>query len=50
MAFEMLAIIGAFTALGYFIDKKLNWKFPLATIVLAMLGLGAAFYRILKRP
>jgi F0F1-type ATP synthase assembly protein I len=49
MAFEMLATIGIFSAGGYFLDKELNLQFPLATIILSLLGLGIAFYRILKQ-
>jgi F0F1-type ATP synthase assembly protein I len=48
MAFEMLATIGVFAVAGHFLDKKIPFEFPIATIVLTMLGLGVAFYRILK--
>lgn len=48
MAFEFFAIIGVFTALGYFIDKKLNTN-PILVIIFLLLGLGASFYRIFKQ-
>lgn len=49
MAFEMLATIGIFAAGGYFLDKKMNLEFPIATILLTLLGLAVAFYRIYKQ-
>lgn len=48
MAFEFFAIIGAFTALGFFLDKKLNTN-PILVIVFLLLGLVASFYRIFKQ-
>jgi F0F1-type ATP synthase assembly protein I len=48
MAFEMFAIIGVFTALGYFLDSKLQTK-PILILVLLFIGLSAALYRIYKQ-
>lgn len=48
MAFEMFAIIGIFTAVGYFIDKKLTTS-PLLTLILLFVGTALAFFRIYKQ-
>jgi F0F1-type ATP synthase assembly protein I len=48
MAFELFAIIGIFTALGYFLDKRLNTN-PILLIIFLLIGLAAGFYRILKQ-
>lgn len=48
MAFELFAIIGIFTALGYFVDKKLDTN-PIFLIVLLLIGLAVGFYRVLKQ-
>lgn len=48
MAFEFFAIIGVFTALGFFLDKKLNIS-PILVIVFLLIGLAASFYRVFKQ-
>ncbi len=48
MAFEFFAIIGVFTALGFFLDKKLSIS-PILVIVFLLIGLAASFYRIFKQ-
>jgi len=48
MAFEMFAIIGLFAAAGYFLDGRLNTA-PVLLILLLLLGLAIAFYRIYKQ-
>lgn len=48
MAFEMFATIGVFTALGYFLDKKLHTG-PILVIVFLFIGLILAFFRIYKQ-
>ena len=45
---EMAVIIGAFVALGWYLDKWLRLS-PLLTIIFLFLGLGAAMYRIFKQ-
>jgi F0F1-type ATP synthase assembly protein I len=48
MAFEFFAIIGIFTAIGFFLDKKFATK-PVLVIVFLLIGLAASFYRIFKQ-
>lgn len=48
MAFEFFAVIAAFTALGYYLDKKFTTQ-PILLIVFLLLGLCASFYRIFKQ-
>jgi F0F1-type ATP synthase assembly protein I len=48
MAFEMFAIIGILTASGFFLDKRIQTT-PAFTILLLIIGLIAAFYRIFKQ-
>ena len=48
MAFEMFATIGVFTAIGFFLDKKIHIS-PVLTIALLFVGLTIAFYRIFKQ-
>jgi F0F1-type ATP synthase assembly protein I len=48
MAFEMFGTIGIFTALGWFLDKKLHTS-PVLVIIFLFLGLTGAFYRIYKQ-
>jgi len=48
MAFEMFAVIGVFTAMGYFADKKFN-SAPWLLIVLLFVGAAISFYSILKQ-
>jgi|JI61114BRNA_FD_contig_21_10149640_length_726_multi_4_in_0_out_0_2 F0F1-type ATP synthase assembly protein I len=48
MAFELFAIIALFTAVGYFIDSKINSS-PILLILFLLIGLAAGFYRIFKQ-
>ena len=48
MAFELFAIIGVFTATGFFLDKKFATK-PILVIIFLLIGLAASFYRIFKQ-
>jgi F0F1-type ATP synthase assembly protein I len=48
MAFEMFGTIGVVTALGWFLDKKLNTA-PVLVIIFLFIGLILAFYRIFKQ-
>lgn len=48
IAFEMLATIGIFIALGLFLDKKLGLNFPIGVLAGILIGLGVSMYRITK--
>lgn len=48
MAFEMLAVIGLGVFIGVKLDKWLDLKFPVFTIVLGLLFLGISMFRIVK--
>lgn len=45
MVFEMFSIIGIFTVIGYFLDKKLQCS-PTLLIVFLLIGFTISFYRI----
>ncbi len=47
MTFELLGIIGTFTAIGYFLDKQFSTQ-PILLILLLLVGTAGAFYRIYK--
>ncbi|QHJ08625.1 AtpZ/AtpI family protein [Hymenobacter busanensis] len=44
---QMLATIGLSTWLGIELDKRMGWS-PWATVVLALLGVFAAMYQIIR--
>ncbi len=48
MGFQMLAIIGLGTYGGVKLDEYLSWKFPIFTIVLALLSVSIAIYISIK--
>ncbi|MEN9448188.1 MAG: putative F0F1-ATPase subunit Ca2+/Mg2+ transporter [Bacteroidota bacterium] len=48
MAFEMFIVIGIFTAIGHYADKKLNTA-PLLLIVLLLVGVVVSFYNVYKQ-
>ncbi len=48
MAFEMFAIIGVFTGIGFFLDKQFHTQ-PILILLFLFIGLAAAFYRIYKQ-
>jgi len=45
MAFEMFAVIGVFTTMGYFADKKINTA-PWLLIAFLLIGAALSFYSI----
>jgi len=49
MGFQMLVIIGGLTYLGHYLDKKWALHTPWMTIVLALFGIGASTYQIIKQ-
>ncbi|HQG38173.1 MAG TPA: AtpZ/AtpI family protein [Chitinophagales bacterium] len=48
MAFEMFAVIGVFTTMGYFADKKINTA-PWLLIAFLLIGAALSFYSIFKQ-
>ncbi len=48
MGFQMGVIIFAGVFGGIKLDEKLNFEFPLCTLVLSLFGVGAALYVVLK--
>ena len=48
VGFEILAYIGAPTALGYYLDKHFETQKPWFLLVFALVGCAAAMYRLMK--
>jgi hypothetical protein len=48
MAFQMGIIILGSTYGGVRLDKYLQWKFPVFTVVFAISSIGIALYQVLK--
>lgn len=48
LGFSMMGIIGAFCALGWWLDKQIAWKYPVLTIVLSLLGIAGAMVYLFK--
>ncbi len=48
MAFQMGIIILGSTYGGVRLDKYLQWKFPVFTVVFAISSVGIALYQVLK--
>ena len=48
LGLQMMGIILAGVFGGYYIDKGLEWEFPFFTLLLSMLGIGAAMYFLFK--
>jgi len=47
LATQMFVTIGIMVYLGWWIDKKLNWKFPLFTISLPFISIVAILINII---
>lgn len=47
-AFQMLAIIGVFTYVGYRIDERKQSEAPIITAVLALLGVCISIYTVIR--
>lgn len=45
---QIIALLGILVAAGWWLDKKLQFNFPLLVIVLPLLGLIALLYKIIK--
>lgn len=48
LAFQMIAIIGAFAYAGYKIDEKRQAKTPLATALLSLVGVLISLYLVIR--
>ena len=48
IAFEMMAIIGAGSFLGYKLDEKNNNEFPLFTLIFSLSAVLIAIYLVIK--
>ncbi len=48
IAFEMMAIIGAGSFLGYKLDEKKNNEFPLFTVIFSLSAVIVAIYLVIK--
>lgn len=48
LAGQMMGMLAAATWLGWFIDKKTTWNFPLFIIILPVLMLAYSLYKLVK--
>jgi F0F1-type ATP synthase assembly protein I len=48
LGLTMAGIIIAFTFLGWWLDGLLEWKIPVLTIVLALLGVAGAMFHLFR--
>jgi F0F1-type ATP synthase assembly protein I len=48
IGFQMVAVIGLFTFIGYKLDKNRNAKQPLLTALFSLAGVGIALYQVIK--
>ncbi len=48
LAFQMMGIVLAGVFGGMWLDKKINWNFPIMTLILSMLSVTLAIYYAIK--
>ena len=48
LAGQMMGTLAAATLLGWFLDKKTGWNFPLFIIILPLLMLGYSLWKLVK--
>ena len=48
IGFQMMGIILVGVYGGYYLDKKLEWNFPVFTLTLSLAGIGGAMYFLFK--
>ena len=48
LAMQMALTIGVATWLGYWIDQRLGFEFPLFMLLLMLVSLGGILYRLIK--
>ena len=49
LALQMIITMLVFVAAGYFIDKGLNWSFPVFTLVLTLVGVFGSLYTAIRK-
>ena len=47
--FQMAIVILGFVWLGQYLDEKINFKFPIFTLTLSLLGVGLGLYLFIRR-
>jgi len=48
LGFQMIAIIGVFTFIGYKIDERMSNEKPIFTAILSLLGVVVSLYSVIK--
>lgn len=48
LGFTMIGIILIFTFLGWWLDARISWKYPILTVVLSLLGITGAMVYLFK--
>ncbi|TCK83401.1 AtpZ/AtpI family protein [Albibacterium bauzanense] len=48
LGFQMIAIIGVFTFIGYKIDQNMDNQKPVFTAILSLLGVCVSLYSVIK--
>ena len=48
LGFQMIAMIGIFTYIGYAIDERLNIEKPIFTAILSLLGVCMSLYSVIR--
>ncbi|MBK9514894.1 MAG: AtpZ/AtpI family protein [Flavobacteriales bacterium] len=48
MGLTMMAVVLAFTFTGHWLDGLLGWRFPLFTILLALVGIAGAIIHLIR--
>jgi len=48
LGFQMIAIIGVFTFIGYKLDERMESEKPILTAILSLLGVCVSLYSVIK--
>ena len=48
IGFQMVAVIGLFTFIGYKLDQNRNAEQPLMTALFSVVGVGLALYQVIR--
>ena len=49
LALQMILTMLVFVVAGYFIDKWLNWAFPVFTLILTLAGVFGSLYTAIRK-